>query len=532
MKRAWWVLAAFVVLAGCEQPAPTAPAEVPQSWREARLAGMHKDHLAKGVRCVDCHVFDATSFMTLGVPACLGCHGEDPSPMHAVHRSGKTPGCLDCHAFLESKAPPPDDCSTCHGRPAAEPGLGPSLTIHNDVACRTCHPAHGPREQPDCLSCHTGQSARHGIDANAPRGCTTCHSKHEPARTATRACLACHTQREPRISPSTLFVGGHEACGDCHDIHGQRGPERACAGCHTEIRTPSAARAKNHKTCISCHDPHDARRNPRDRCGSCHEGVKSTHAPSSGGNECLTCHPAHPSAKATAEGGHGAHATRPCHTCHDDAAHERAFHAGNLACIDCHQGHDLLMPPDRRDTCKRCHDQQVVDAMGSQGHQDCDACHQGGPHSRPRSPGDCGSCHEEEKRTALAGHQDCNACHQTHSGERPKGQTCLTCHDTKAGGHHGAFEGECRTCHLPHTTRAEREGAGLPSRVPPRCLTCHDVPALPGLHQRGEHQACRSCHGAHEKAPRDDRATCLDCHKALKDHEPAAQRCTGCHPFR
>jgi hypothetical protein len=40
-----------------------------------------------------------------------------------------------------------------------------------------------------------------------------------------------------------------------------------------------------------------------------------------------------------------------------------------------------------------------------------------------------------------------------------------------------------------------------------------------------------SCHIAHEAAPRDDRATCIACHRAQARHEPTATRCAGCHPF-
>jgi hypothetical protein len=30
---------------------------------------------------------------------------------------------------------------------------------------------------------------------------------------------------------------------------------------------------------------------------------------------------------------------------------------------------------------------------------------------------------------------------------------------------------------------------------------------------------------------RADRATCMNCHQDVADHEPDAKRCTGCHTF-
>jgi len=65
----------------------------------------------------------------------------------------------------------------------------------------------------------------------------------------------------------------------------------------------------------------------------------------------------------------------------------------------------------------------------------------------------------------------------------------------------------------------------------PACVSCHPAAQRPALHRVANHGTCSTCHVAHEAAPRDDRATCLSCHKAQVNHEPAATRCGSCHPF-
>ncbi|HLL20877.1 MAG TPA: hypothetical protein VK427_02040, partial [Kofleriaceae bacterium] len=84
----------------------------------------------------------------------------------------------------------------------------------------------------------------------------------------------------------------------------------------------------------------------------------------------------------------------------------------------------------------------------------------------------------------------------------------------------------CASCHRAH-------GGGAPGvERPPACTTCHTANQRPSLHRVNPgHASCASCHVAHERAARDDRATCMTCHDKLKNHEPQATRCAGCHPF-
>ena len=84
------------------------------------------------------------------------------------------------------------------------------------------------------------------------------------------------------------------------------------------------------------------------------------------------------------------------------------------------------------------------------------------------------------------------------------------------------------SCHEPH-------GGAVSAQT--TCTGCHNTAALPGLHRiaggpQGEgHTDCGACHGIHDTTVRADRASCMECHDNIANHEPDAKRCTGCHTF-
>jgi hypothetical protein len=84
------------------------------------------------------------------------------------------------------------------------------------------------------------------------------------------------------------------------------------------------------------------------------------------------------------------------------------------------------------------------------------------------------------------------------------------------------------TCHEPHGGAVSRQTS---------CAGCHKVRLLPGLHRLpdvplGEgHTQCAACHDIHQVKVRADRASCMNCHEDVADHQPDAKVCTGCHTF-
>ncbi|MBE7452676.1 MAG: hypothetical protein HS111_28505 [Kofleriaceae bacterium] len=187
--------------------------------------------------------------------------------------------------------------------------------------------------------------------------------------------------------------------------------------------------------------------------------------------------------------------------------HDFTLEAGPSFCLGCH--------------ATRTGTRAAV-AVGK-AHRDCHGCHGDDPHAPTPAP-PCGTCHADQARTAPPGHGACAQCHEPHAATlRPRATTCAGCHADRTGGVHRGVAGGCATCHRAHGPR------GVAS--PPPCASCHPRAALPALHASAGHSTCADCHRSHGPVPSGDRASCLSCHKDQTGHEPAAARCTSCHPF-
>lgn len=166
------------------------------------------------------------------------------------------------------------------------------------------------------------------------------------------------------------------------------------------------------------------------------------------------------------------------------------------------------------------------------------------------------SCHPKilAETTVHAAAESCDSCHESAAAPHPqKGKKtfrlteeppklCFACHEEtggKASLHPPVKDGECLSCHEPHSTAQPKL---LRSAVKDLCSGCHAGPTekklLHGPVGAGE---CLACHVPHQsdekpllaKAPG---AICFDCHQTFprllekKNVHPALESgCTSCH---
>jgi len=141
---------------------------------------------------------------------------------------------------------------------------------------------------------------------------------------------------------------------------------------------------------------------------------------------------------------------------------------------------------------------------------------------------------------------ECAECHESKFSQKMKGPmktVCFSCHDDFLAKpkvkHQPVDNGECGTCHNPHSSPNKflltRTGAAV-------CLDCHDNPAAAGKvkHQPVENGECIECHSPHasdfkglmRKSTAD---SCFGCHddfraKQTFKHDPAGNgACLECH---
>lgn len=541
--------AAAIAIASCGHGVERAPEHVPARWRVVRSSAGHLAHLGT-IACAECH---ARGFTPPPLDVCTRCHVE-ATWLHHNDATLQAPTCADCHDFAGNRARTPWDCMRCHGK---DQGRVAAVGAHADQPCSECHRAHAwpPTARRACLECHPDRDTRHA----GLRGCRDCHTVHEASRItlasidagaapsgAAALCERCHAAQPGKLRVDAhALTTGHPECTSCHVPHSARGvAPRACTDCH---RNQPVLAASKH-TCAGCHDPHggavkpcttchkeqvahpNPTRSPLGACTGCHPPhdrlLAMATAPAaaprgSPGLACATCHrePTHATAKCldchTAHGGRPARTAGLCMTCHAGQARSTAG-TGHAQCTTCHTG-AIHGPQATPPGCATCHGKEA--ARPPAGHANCAQCHQ--PHA-PRPVANCGQCHAREAASAPAGHASCAQCHEPHGLKAVA--SCATCHAREAATGHGPRV-SCASCHRAHGP------AGVAQ--PPACLTCHQKPALAGLHQTPRHGDCASCHRSHEVRPSDDRASCTtSCHTDRRNHEPAAKRCATCHPFR
>ena len=469
-----------------EQRAAGPTREVSADWRMDKYSPGHSLHVINlQLKCDDCHDPARADFKEVDIGVCTACHVEPTTYPHLDH-DGKVTDCLTCHAFKFNAEPDsPWDCVRCHG-PFDTPTHS-GLAMHNSIACASCHHPHQAPEETvsACTDCHGELNVRHGRPELSGT-CADCHGGHKLA-TEAAACMECHQEAPSRVPSTAVFGRGddnHSACVNCHEPHAfSSASATRCESCHRRQPVFAQRTAREHRDCSSCHEPHAVRAADDRSCKGCHEDIVSTHVVENE-SDCISCHDPHPR--------RASQLALQCSSCHDDAKSERAFHATKTVCTDCHEPHDFdLSRAEAPAFCADCHQTQVRLSARVADHSSCESCHGGTTHAL-EGPVACTSCHQDIFSASPEGHRECASCHEPHSGNVPPAASCAS---------------------------------------------CHGIARLPGLHRiPGDstgpgHSDCSSCHNVHKSTVRADRASCMECHSDIADHQPDAKVCTGCHTF-
>jgi hypothetical protein len=460
--------------------------EVPADWRFDKFSPGHSQHVVNlALDCNGCHDPAREDFKEVDIGVCTACHIEQASHPH-LDEKGQITDCTTCHTFkFFAEAASPWDCARCHGPFDTPTHTG--LAMHDDIACANCHHPHEPVEETaaECGDCHKTFTVQHGRP-ELSGGCSDCHGGHKLASEAA-ACMECHQEKPSRVPETAIFGragSGHDACVGCHEPHSfSKASATRCESCHERQPVLAQNKVRDHRDCASCHDPHAVRRAGDRTCKGCHEEVASTHPVEERG-DCVSCHDPHPKQVSQI--------AMRCSSCHEDASSERAFHAPKAVCTDCHAPHEFdLSNVEPQSLCVECHATQTRLTRRIADHASCASCHTGTAHVLGE-PAECASCHGELRDVSPEGHRECASCHEPHGGAISAANACTSCH----------------------------ESAGLPGlhRIP-------DEPNNPG------HADCATCHNPHNAQVRADRASCMECHTDMADHQTDADVCTGCHTF-
>ena len=259
---------------------PVRPGSAVYPPQEIPLRFDHGRHLAKGMKCAQCHaeVQSSTSAADRNLPKaqlCDACHqSEHPA---GVARAGEA-SCATCHVGAIGRRV----TATVRMPPAR---LNFSHAAHVETPCETCHGDMSKvrlatvLQLPDedtCLNCHDGKSASDD--------CATCHPAGPSGKLLTRAF---DDMTAPRLIPRAdshwaaaahdlNFVQDHagvaksnpEMCRSCHE-------EDSCLDCHSGVTRPMRIHAPDYLTRHGL----DAKGQGSD-CQSCHR-LQS---------DCLACH--------------------------------------------------------------------------------------------------------------------------------------------------------------------------------------------------------------------------------------------------
>lgn len=180
-----------------------------------------------------------------------------------------------------------------------------------------------------------------------------------------------------------------------------------------------------------------------------------------------------------------------------------------------------------------------------------------GYHDKSHNEPVCTDCHSDLVSGSVK-HPDletsCDLCHASTGEEHPgdaKGfsladempSLCYMCHDDLGAMeyvHYPVSEGDCMSCHSPHST--ERKGLLINELSDNICLDCHDMEITDErvVHKPLTSGRCTDCHDPHQSVNRaillkSEADICTTCHSSMISgkksvHAPAASgECLLCH---
>jgi predicted CXXCH cytochrome family protein len=162
--------------------------------------------------CLECHA-DPHKPLVIPMPAeaaCPQCHAEQGNEIKNFPSKHTTDvACTDCHAETHGYIP---DCSACHESHSPEVQMA-------SADCMTCHPVHKPTQiayaketgNAICAGCHgdVQDMLQANVTLHTDVLCADCH----PAHKEIPLCSRCHGEPHPK----TMMVDV-TACGECHGI--------------------------------------------------------------------------------------------------------------------------------------------------------------------------------------------------------------------------------------------------------------------------------------------------------------------------
>lgn len=248
------------------------------------------------------------------------------------------------------------------------------------LACAACHEdivkafrptAHGKAmefgagaKDVTCVSCHTGDAAKH-MESADPK---LIHNpgKDKPGEVA-ESCLGCHAnQKQLMFWRGSSHQMAEIGCASCHSVHkpsprgrllAKQTEAETCFACHNNVRKAFVQRSTHlirdergmsRVECSACHNPHGSQteklisaNHVNEKCYSCHQEKRGPflyeHAPVR--EDCMSCHSAHGSNNT---GLLKMRMPQLCQTCHIQGRHQsvagrpNALWNINRNCVQCH----------------------------------------------------------------------------------------------------------------------------------------------------------------------------------------------------
>lgn len=308
-----------------------------------------------------------------------------------------------------------------------------------------------------------------------------------------------------------------------------------CAACHLkddkERLAPRFMRLKDQDREATMQVYHD-------NCIACHTEVQAS-GEKSGPVTCGECHVKSPDVVS---------AWQPIGM--DKSLHYRHSKAQDKKCGECHHLYDekaekLVYVEGQESSCRYCHKEQTEEkriSFREASHQACIACHQETlAKQKNAGPVQCAGCHDAERQMEIATLEDvprlkrnqpdvvfvktgaksgltdegalrAKAVPFNHLAHEAANDTCRVCH-------HASLT-SCAEC---HTVNGIKEGdfvrleqAMHDLRADAACLGCH-------TRQQAD-KSCAGCHAFIRKGPRNDPASCRECHM---DEAPSGSEITG-----